>query len=154
MAPDDIGRAKEARNGLYERDFYSWAKEQAALIRAGRLDALDAANLAEEVDDMGESVARALRSSYRVILLHLLKRQHQPEKRSRSWTNSIGRERDNAAFEIEKQPGLKPRRKELLREAYRLARREAARQTRLALATFPEECPYTPGQVEDEAFLP
>ncbi|MBL8669334.1 MAG: DUF29 family protein, partial [Alphaproteobacteria bacterium] len=65
-----------------------------------------------------------------------------------------GRERDNAAFEIEKQPGLKPRRKELLREAYRLARREAARQTRLALATFPEECPCTLGEVEDESFLP
>ena len=30
-------------NSLYEQDFYSWANERAALLRAGKLSAPDAA---------------------------------------------------------------------------------------------------------------
>ncbi len=36
----------------YETDFYAWAMEQAALLRAGRLDAADIANIAEEIESM------------------------------------------------------------------------------------------------------
>jgi hypothetical protein len=39
-------------------------------------------------------------------------------------------------------------------QAYRLARKEAAAETGLALATFPETCPYALEQALDEAFWP
>ncbi len=36
----------------HERDLCGWATEQAALLRAGRIAEADAANIAEELDDV------------------------------------------------------------------------------------------------------
>ena len=47
----------------YEEDFYSWAHEQAARLRAGDWQAVDVANVAEEIETLGRSEAAALRSS-------------------------------------------------------------------------------------------
>ncbi len=47
-------------NSLYERDFYAWANEQAALLRAGKLDSADIENIAEEIESMGRSEKREL----------------------------------------------------------------------------------------------
>lgn len=139
---------------LYERDFYGWCLEQARLVRAGRLAELDLPNLAEELESLGKEQARALRSSYRVLLLHLLKWRYQPRRRSRSWSATIVRERDAARERVAESPGLKPRQRALLAEAYRGARKEAAAETGLSLATFPEACPFTLEQALDETFWP
>jgi hypothetical protein len=40
---------------LYDSDFYAWANEQAALLRAGRLSEADVENIAEEIESMGRS---------------------------------------------------------------------------------------------------
>ncbi|CAK0764759.1 DUF29 domain-containing protein [uncultured Gammaproteobacteria bacterium] len=139
---------------LYRTDFYSWAMEQATLARAGRLDGLDLEHVAEELEALGRSEAAALKSSLRVLLVHLLKWQYQPERRSRSWTNSIDRERDNIEDHLRDNPGLRPRLAELLRQAYALARREAARQTRLPLETFPLDCAQSLEQITAQDWLP
>ena len=71
-------------NTLYDRDFYAWANEQAALLRAGRLSEADIENIAEEIESMGRSEKRDLVSRLTVVLLHLLKWQFQPSHRSNS----------------------------------------------------------------------
>ena len=76
-----------------EADLYSWALRQADLLRAGRLSEIDPAGLAEEIDDVGEEQYHRLESALRVLVLHLLKWDHQPEKRSRSWTITIREQR-------------------------------------------------------------
>ena len=38
---------------LYEEDFYVWTEAQAALLRERRFEALDLANLIEEVEGLG-----------------------------------------------------------------------------------------------------
>ena len=65
---------------LYDTDFYTWATTQAALLRSGRLAAVDIGNIAEELETLGRSEAAALRSAYRLICLHLLKLLAQPER--------------------------------------------------------------------------
>lgn len=145
---------------LYETDFYSWALEQAqALRRAAQVKlnapaAIDWEKVAEEIESLGNEQARTLKASYRVLLMHLLKWQYQPRRRSKSWRRTIGRERINIPDHLDDNPGLKPRRHELFAAAYRLARKEAALQTGLPLATFPETCPYTLDQAMDENFWP
>jgi hypothetical protein len=145
---------------LYETDFYSWSLEQArALRRAAELRlnapvALDWENLAEEVESMGRAEAERLESSFRLLLMHLLKWRHQPELQSRSWRNTIGRERDNIARHLRRNPGLKARQDELFRDAYADARREAMRESGLPLRAFPERCPWRREQVMDDAFWP
>ena len=44
----------------YERDFYGWANEQAALLRAGRFGEVDVTNGAKELESMGRGERREL----------------------------------------------------------------------------------------------
>ena len=145
---------------LYQRDFYTWTRRQAeALRRAAEArvntpEALDWANVAEEIESMGREQAAKLRSSYRVLLMHLLKWQFQPNLQSRGWRATIARERGDAVEHLMENPGLKPRQEELFAAAYRRARKEAAVETGLLLKTFPETCPFTIEQALDDDFWP
>ena len=47
-------REETKRPAAKEADLYSWARRQAELLRAGRLSEIDAAAIAEEIDDVGE----------------------------------------------------------------------------------------------------
>jgi hypothetical protein len=137
-------RGDEAREpARYDRDLYSWAVEQAALLRAGRIAEADALNIAEEIDDVGNEQYDKLESALRLILLHLLKWDYQPEQRSRSWTLSIAVHRKHASKVLRKNPGLKPLADEAVTEAFDTARLEAADETGLEVEVFPMQCPYS-----------
>ncbi len=129
-------------SATYGQDYAAWVSEQVMLLRAGRTDELDVANLAEEVGDLGKSDYRGLVSAIRTILIHMLKWDHQAERRSRSWTASIYENRDVVAEELEASPSYRTRLEEAVATAYRRARRRAAAETDLPLQTFPETCPY------------
>jgi predicted nucleic acid-binding Zn-ribbon protein len=141
------GKQHPARAGRqaarYDRDLYSWAVEQAALLRAGRIADADARNIAEELDDVGNEQYEKLESALRIILLHLLKWEHQPKRRSRSWRLSISVQRRHVLRVLRKNPGLKSVLDEAITEAYEIARIEAAAQTLLEEDVFPLECPYS-----------
>lgn len=64
----------------YEKDVVAWAWEQAALLRAGKLAAIDIEHIAEEIEDVGKSEQRELASRVTVVLAHLLKWKFQPER--------------------------------------------------------------------------
>jgi len=51
--------------------------------------------------------------------------------------------RDDIAERLEDNPSLKTRLHEVMLTAYRHARRDAAIETGIGLATFPAECPWT-----------
>ena len=138
-------RPPEARRepACYDRDLYSWAVEQAALLRAGRIAEADALNIAEEIDDVGNEQYDKLESALRLILLHLLRWDYQPQQRSRSWTLSVAVHRKHASKVLRKNPGLKPLAGEAVADAFDTARLEAADETGLEVETFPLECPYS-----------
>jgi hypothetical protein len=144
----------------YEDDFYGWSQEQAAALRraaAARVNLpapLDFANLAEEIESLGASQLRELYSRYRVLLLHLLKWQYQPAKRSPSWRGTINTQRREIEDLLSLSPSLKPKRRARLAKAYAAAREDAANETGLPIGTFPERCPYTLEEVESGAFWP
>jgi len=77
----------------YDRDVVAWANEQAALLRGGRFSELDIEHIADEVEDVGKSEQRELVSRMAILLAHLLKWQFQPERRGRSWLNTIKNQR-------------------------------------------------------------
>ena len=143
----DTKRAAGREPARYDRDLYSWAIEQAALLRAGRIAEADALNIAEEIDDVGNEQYDKLESALRVILLHLLKWDYQPSHRSRSWHLSIMAHRRHVLKVLRKNPGLRSVRDEAVAEAYEDARIEAADQTLLELDVFPLECPYSFNQI-------
>jgi predicted DNA-binding ribbon-helix-helix protein len=127
----------------YEEDAYTWALEQCALLEAGQFDRLDIANLLDEVGDVARREFDKLVSALRVLMQHLLKWDHQPERRSRSWVLSIAEQREQISAVLEDNPGLKSRQDEAARRAYRQGRLGAAKETDLPLDVFPAECPYS-----------
>ena len=147
LAPHDAPVGAE-----YERDFYSWLMEQARHLREGRFDALDRDNLAEEIEALGREQFNKLVSALRVLMLHMLKWDHQPAMRSRSWVLSIEEQRLEIADVLADNPGLKPRIAEAVARAYRRARIEAAKETDLDEGVFPTTCPYSFDDIRSRMF--
>ncbi len=141
-------------NSLYERDFYAWANEQAALLRAGKLESADIENIAEEIESMGRSEKRELINRLAVLLLHLLKWHYQPGLRSTSWRLTIREQRLRLVDHLGDNPSFKSKVVEAIRDAYRLARVGAARETGLAEDTFPSTCPFSFDQAMADDFWP
>lgn len=139
---------------LYDTDTYGWALKQAEALRRRSANEVDWDNVAEEIESVGKSEARELYSRYVVLLTHLLKWSLQAELRGASWEITIKTQRELIRRHLDKNPSLRPRRDELLGEAYFEARSEAALQTGLPLATFPETNPFTVARTMDDTFWP
>jgi hypothetical protein len=115
---------------------------------------VDLLNVAEEIESLGISQLNELYWHYRVLLMHLLEWQFQPDRRSPSWRKTIRTQRDLIARLLRNSPGLKPKRGAELADAYAGAREDAADDTGLPVERFPTACPYAPGRAEDPAFWP
>ena len=139
---------------LSEQDYQSWLEHQAALLRAGRVAELDLANLAEEIEYLARRDKRALKSALTVVLLHLLKYQFQPQRRSGSWRATLIEHRQRIQDGFAESPSLQPYPAEVFMDCYREARQRAAAETELPLATFPQACPYRLEQALETEFLP
>lgn len=126
----------------YEHDYLGWVEEQVSLLRAGRLDELDAANIAEELSDMGKAELHRLQSALKILVMHMLKWDQQTEHRSTSWEGSIREHRRRIVRLISRNPGLKSRADEALADAYEDARGWASIETGIPEDEFPENCPY------------
>lgn len=87
-------------------------------------------------------------------MIHLLKCQAQPEKRSPSCEDTIDTQRDEIALVLKDAPSLKSFALAILPEVYPKAVRKAARETGLSTGAFPESCPYSLAQVLDSEFFP
>jgi len=141
------------KSPLYDRDFFAWSRQQAELLRAGKLAEADIEHIAEEIDSMGRTEKREL-GRLSVLLLHLLKWRYQPDKRGPSWEASIRVQRNRLADHLNDNPSLRPLLPQALTSAYRDAVLEAVAETGLAAATFPAACPWTVEQVLDCGFWP
>ena len=141
-------------NSLYESDFYAWANQQAALLRAGRLAEADIENIAEEIESMGRSERRELVNRLAVLLQHLLKWQFQPLFRGASWRLTIEEQRYRLEDHLKDNPSLKSQLPQAMREAYRLAVVQALRETGFDRGTFPAGCAFTYEHAMDPDFWP
>lgn len=139
---------------LYEYDYHLWLQETSRLLKAQDFTSLDLENLIEEIESLGRSERNKLISSLRLIYQHLLKWQYQPSRRSKSWSDTIIRERDNVSDYIEDTPSLKNLLQDtaVLAKAYQRGRRDAIRET--GITNLPLDCPYSLEQALDPNFLP
>lgn len=154
-----LGRAYHAAMSeageLYERDFYAWTQDQAALLRAWpqalRPNALDLENLAEEIDSLGRSQRSAVESLLEQVVLHLLMlRCHPHQEPRRHWQKEIDGFRDQLDRLFRDNPSLRARRTELSADVWHRAARLFGRDLirddldpRAALAGLPDPAePY------------
>jgi len=146
-SPTDI-----SQQSSYDHDFYAWTQEQSKHLRTGQLQLIDIENLAEEIDDMGRAERRELESRLEVLLMHLLKWQFQPSRRSRSWQLTIKEQRLRLRKHLKQNPSLKAAIADVFEDAYQLAVISAEKETGLDI--FPDICPYADQQVLLDGFLP
>jgi hypothetical protein len=142
------------RRSLHDSDFYAWSLEQAALLRAGRVGEADLAAIAEEIESMGKTEKRELKSRLTVLLLHLVKWQRQPAGRGNSQRLMIANARDEITDLLADNPSLKTVIDEVTASAYRYARRKAAIETDIGEEGFPGQCPWSFAQAMDAGFWP
>ncbi len=139
------------KTSLYDQDLLEWTGQQAEYLRKGCWAELDVENLVEELESLGRSEQRELGSYLQVLMMHLLKCQYQPERKTQSWDITISNCRDKIQDCLEDTPSLQRFLQDLewVEKYYRRARREAAKETQKSLEIFPTACPYTIHQILD-----
>ncbi len=139
---------------LDDTDFFEWTQETAEKIRRQAFHEIDLAALAEEIEDLGKSKLSEVISRLTTVIIHLLKLDFQPGKKTNSWIRTIRRERTVLEIIFDQSPSLIDKGKRDLDRTYKRASREAAGETGLPRKTFPQECPYTYEQILDPDFFP
>jgi Domain of unknown function DUF29 len=124
-------------NALYDEDFMRWTEEQAAALRrakslplagaGGSNLSLDWENLAEEIESLGKSDRRELRSQITRVLRHLLKLEASPAAELRAgWRATIDEARTEIEGLLEDSPSLRRETQTLIKKRIRAAARLAA----------------------------
>jgi Domain of unknown function DUF29 len=139
---------------LYELDFFEWTQRNAELLSQGCFDSADIPHIAEELADLGKRDRRETESFLQRLIVHLLKWQTQPAKRSSSWRSSIDDSRVQLEGIFKQSPSLRRHASLSIGDLYPRARRTASIETKLPLKAFPAECPYSFDQLMDDDFLP
>lgn len=94
-------------------------------------------------------------SRLKQIIIHLLKCEYQPEKKSMSWVSSISGQRKILAGTLADKTFLNyAKLPETLRKVYTQGRSLASKQTGIDVKTFPTVCPWTIDQILDSTFYP
>jgi hypothetical protein len=107
---------------LYERDFLLWTIDTATKLKTHDFAQLDLENLIEEIESLGRSQKKELKSRLLVLLEHLLKRLYvnSPDN-YRGWETTINEQRRQLELEIEDSPSLKTIWDESFNAAWRIA---------------------------------
>ena len=142
VADRDPQIARGRRAPSYEADFSAWAAGEAAALQSGRFGELDIVNLVDEVESLGKSAFYGFASVIEVVIVHMLKWDAQPGKRTQSWIASIAEHRRRIDQSIDDNPSFKSRIDEAVTRAWRTANAKAASETNLPIAAFPEQNPF------------
>ena len=91
---------------------------------------------------MGASQRRELKNRMRVLLMHFIKWQWQPERRGASWGSTIDVQRYELIDLLVASPSLKREISDVVFYVWPQAKKEAAKETGITPETFPECCPW------------
>ncbi|NJO41590.1 MAG: DUF29 domain-containing protein [Cyanobacteria bacterium CRU_2_1] len=93
---------------LYDQDFALWVEAIAAHLKARDTTHLDWDNLIEEVESLGKSQKKELKSRLGVLLIHILKRCYLPMPECyRGWVSTIDEQRRELQLLLEQSPSLR-----------------------------------------------
>jgi hypothetical protein len=112
------------RKSLYEADFLLWTEETIAKLKARDFDHVDLENLIEEIESLGKSDKKEIKSRLTTLLAHLLKRIYvnMPQEFN-GWERTIRNQRTDLELALMDSPSLKAIWNEAFDIAFRLALR-------------------------------
>ncbi|WP_445635423.1 DUF29 domain-containing protein [Nostoc sp. DSM 114161] len=142
---------------LYDQDYYLWLRTTINQLRAGQFSAVDLDNLLEELETMGRSEKRGIKSLLIRLFEHLLKLTYWDRERERNeghWKGEIRTFRREIKERLKESPSLKPYILEIFDECYQDARTEASDRSQLAIDIFPAIPIGSLEQILDENWFP
>ncbi|MEH2366369.1 DUF29 domain-containing protein [Nostoc sp.] len=148
---------QSATQTLYDEDYYLWLRTTINQLRAGQFSAVDLDNLLEELENMGRSEKRTVKSLLIRLFEHLLKLTYWNVERERNeghWKGEIRTFRREIKDELKDSPSLKPYILEIFDECYQNARTEASDRSQLAIDIFPAIPIGSLEQILDENWFP
>ncbi len=138
---------------LYDTDYNLWLDRTISLLKEKRFEEIELPQLIEEMQALSGKDKSAIASNLIIVILHLLKYQYQPQKRTNSWLSSIAEHRDRIEFMLEASPSLKPYLNSIWIKCYWKARNRAGIETGLPLNAFPFEPPFSLLEVLNSDYL-
>jgi len=142
---------------LYEQDFYLWLQITAKLLKEKQLELVDFDNLIEEIESMGRSEKKELKSRFTTLIEHLLKIKYwQSEKanNARGWRQTIVEQRRQIEYLLEDSPSLRGLLAELLSECYVNARKDILKKYELEAKLFPIEPEFSLEDILNADYIP
>lgn len=123
---------------LYVDDETAWLEEMARLAAEKRIGEMDLENLSEYLADMARRDRREVYSRLVTLLTHWLKWDFQADHRTHSWRGTILEQQLELRLLLASGT-LRNHAAAILPEAFQEARKRAAAETGLPIATFPAE---------------
>ncbi|PZU94197.1 MAG: DUF29 domain-containing protein [Pseudanabaena sp.] len=119
----------DSKTTLYERDFYQWIQETTEKLKMKDFDNMDLENLIEEIESLGKSDKKEIRSRLTILLEHLLKRVYvdMPQEFN-GWERTIRNQRTGIELAMIDSPSLKTMWDGAFDIAFRLALREVKKE--------------------------
>jgi hypothetical protein len=142
---------------LYEQDFYLWIQTTAQLLKERRFEEVEWSNLIEEIESMGRSEKKELKSRLIVLIEHLLKLMYWESEKAynaRGWRNTIVEQKTEIELALEDSPSLRPLLNSLFLDCYQKARSNALQKYQLPPDFFPAKPPFTLEDVLNSDYLP
>ena len=142
---------------LYDQDFYLWIQTTIQHLQERNLEQLDIENLIEEIDSMGRSEKKELKTRLVVLIEHLLKLQYWIEEKddnARGWRNTVVEQRRQITYTLADSPSLKAILNDVFLPCYQDARKDTINKYQLSSNLFPEEPPFSLAQVLNADFIP
>lgn len=128
-----------ARKPLYESDFLLWTQDTVAKLKARDFDHVDLENLIEEIEGLGKSDKKEIRSRLTTLLEHLLKRIYvgMPQEFN-GWERTIRNQRTEIELALIDSPSLRSMWDVAFDIAFRLALRDVKKEYAKQGYQFPE----------------
>ncbi|MFQ4139407.1 DUF29 domain-containing protein [Nodosilinea sp. PGN35] len=142
---------------LYEQDYQIWLDDTASCLKSRNFDALDLENLIEEIESLGRSDKRSLKSYLLRLCEHFFKLCYWEADRDRcfrGWDLEITNFRIRVSTILEDSPSLRRYLDDNFLSQYKQARRIFLKASTLEDTTIPERPWFTLEQVLDPDWLP
>ena len=130
------------KTSLYDCDYLLWTQETVAKLRARDFQHVDIENLIEEIESLGKSEKKEIKSRLTVLLEHLMKRMYVDMSECfGGWENTIYTQRNDIEFTLDDSPSLKAIWNETFDISFRVALRTVRKQYKSA--KFPDSWQFS-----------
>lgn len=122
-------------------DLLGWLERQAALIRSGDLSELDAAHVAEVLEDMASEIRSRTQAALRRSIVCLVRLERSPEdERRAAWSGELLECRSVLQERLAQSSSLEGELPELIKASWNQARQSLSMVA--GLEDLPEDCPF------------